>query len=331
MPRLARTPHLQAGALLLAAVALLAAHCAAAADAGAARAKPKKRPPAVRAKVAKKTLVITGNAGSNGITLRLERRARRTLEVDTGGSGRAEFRFARSRFENILVRGGDGNDVLRIDEVNGVFTNQEKTTLAGDAGNDQLAGGAGAETLNGGPGNDGVDTGAGNDSAALGAGDDVLRSDPDDGGDRVQGDAGSDQLVINGSLGDDALTVAPDGPRAVIARGGATAIDADDVEAAYFSVLGGSDSITVDDLGGTDIRRTPVDLGASLGTPGDGAADRVIVNGSADSGTVSVSRSDTNVVVSGLPSNVSAAHFEPSTDALTINGQAGVDDVEIRD
>jgi Ca2+-binding RTX toxin-like protein len=321
-----RTSPLNPGAAFLAALALLLGLFAfAAVDADAA--KPKKRAPAVKAKVAKKTLTITGTKRRDVIVLRLKRRARRTLEVDTRGNSRPEFRFARGRFTKIVVKGGNGNDVLRIDDARGVFTDTEKTTLKGDAGHDQIAGGAGAESISGGTGNDGVDTGAGNDSAVLGAGDDTLRSDPDDGGDRVQGDAGSDRLVVMGSPCDDNLSAAAAGARARIARGDATAVDADDVEAAQFSLLGGADAIAIGDLSGSDLAQTSLDLGAALGAPGDSAPDRVIVNGSAGADNISVSGTDAAFAVGGLTSNVSAAHVEPGADRLTINGQEGGDTI----
>ena len=47
---------------------------------------------------------------------------------------------------------GAGNDLVRIDEGNGVFTNSIPTTIVGERRNDDLVGGSGAETLRGGPG-----------------------------------------------------------------------------------------------------------------------------------------------------------------------------------
>jgi hypothetical protein len=39
------------------------------------------------------------------------------------------FRFKRSRFDKVVVNAGGGDDVVKIDEVNGAFTDTEATTV----------------------------------------------------------------------------------------------------------------------------------------------------------------------------------------------------------
>jgi hypothetical protein len=60
--------------------------------------------------------------------------------------------------------------------------------------------------------------------------------------------------------------------------------------------LGGADTITVNDLTGTDVTRVAIDL---LGTPGsgqgDGAADSVTVNGTAGDDQIKVASSGASV------------------------------------
>ena len=87
------------------------------------------------------------------------------------------------------MKGGLGNDRLRIDESRGGFTNTERTTLNGGPGADTLIGGRFAETLNGFTGIDTVEGNAGADAAVLGAGADLFIWDPGDGNDVVQGGA----------------------------------------------------------------------------------------------------------------------------------------------
>ena len=55
-------------------------------------------------------------------------------------------------------------------------------------------------------------------------------------------------------------------------------MDLNDVETIDFNALGGADTITVNDLTGTDVTRS-TSTSAAAGGGGDGAADTVIVNG----------------------------------------------------
>src|SRR3989442_2359 len=61
----------------------------------------------------------------------------------------------------IAVNARAGDDLVRIDESNGVFTDSSPTTIDGGDGNDHLVGGSGAETLLGGDGNDSIDGNSG--------------------------------------------------------------------------------------------------------------------------------------------------------------------------
>src|SRR6188508_506651 len=68
------------------------------------------------------TLRIKGNSGDSQLALRLKAGDPTVLEVDVDDDGSADFSFDRAQFDHILVQGGKGNDVIRIDEINGVFT-----------------------------------------------------------------------------------------------------------------------------------------------------------------------------------------------------------------
>ena len=62
------------------------------------------------------------------------------------------------------------------------------------------------------------------------------------------------------------------------------------------NALGGVDVVTIDDLSGTDVTGVNVDLAATLGgTAGDGAVDRVVVNGTNRDDTINVSGNSSGV------------------------------------
>ena len=152
-----------------------------------------------RPKLRHRVLTITGTKASDKIALRLRARKPGVLQVDVGNNGSADFSFKRNQVARIAVDARAGDDLVRIDERNGVFTNRIRTTIAGGAGNDNLLGGSGAETLLGGDGNDTLDGNGGNDRALLGAGDDTFVWDPGDGSDTIEGEAGSDTMRFNGA------------------------------------------------------------------------------------------------------------------------------------
>src|SRR6185503_4070033 len=91
-------------------------------------------------------------------------------------------------------------------------------TVDGGAGNDVILGGNGADLLLGGDGNDFTDGNQGNDVARLGAGDDVFQWDPGDGSDTVEGQAGTDTLLFNGSAGDETFAASAVGGRVRLTR-----------------------------------------------------------------------------------------------------------------
>src|SRR2546430_12984459 len=145
-------------------------------------------------------LTIEGTDSSDKIVLRLQAGNPGLLQVDVGDDGSADFSFERNKIAKIAVDAQAGDDLVRIDESNGAFTDTIPTTLDGGAGNDTLAGGKGAETLLGGNGNDVIDGNAGNDLALMGAGDDTFVWDPGDGSDTIEGEDGFfDTMLFNGA------------------------------------------------------------------------------------------------------------------------------------
>ena len=123
--------------------------------------------------------------------------------------------------------------------------------------------------------------------------------------------------------------MAPAGRRLVFVRQpGNVTMDTDDVEIVDFNALGGADAITVNDLTGTDVTRTNLDLAGALGgDAGDGAIDSVVVNGTNGDDAISIDGNGAGADVTGLATAVSLTHAD-ATDTLSVNTLAGVDDVD---
>ena len=288
-------------------------------------------PPAVDAEVAGGTLLISGSQSPDQIALRLDALDANKLQVDVGDNGSADFTFDRATFTAIRVDAGNGNDTIRIDEIPGVFTTTESMRIDGENGNDTLLGGGGAEVFVGGNGDDFVDGNAGADTAFLGRGDDVFVWDPGDGSDVVEGESGSDTMVFNGASGNEIMAATASGGRVLFTRNlGNIIMDLDDVEAIDVRALAGTDTVTVNDVRGTDLGRVDVDLANALGSStADGQADIVTVVGTEGNDSIVANANGTAVEVSGLTAFVRITHTDPTLDKLVIDTAAGVDDVTV--
>jgi len=335
-PRTVRQARLAASALALAtavaaAAGILAGQGNAApllkADQGSyVSKKPKFKHPTLK----RGLLAIEGTKASDRVALRLKIRNPRILQVDVGNNGSADFSFKRKKVKRIAVNARAGDDRVRIDERNGVFTGRIRTRIDGGAGNDTLVGGSGAETLLGGDGSDSLDGNKGNDLALLGAGDDSFVWDPGDGSDVVEGGAGADTMRFNGANLDEQIDVSANGNRLRFFRTQANiTMDTAGLERIDFAALGGADLVNVDDLSGTGVTSVNVDLAGSLGgITGDGQSDRVVVNGTNGEDAITVNGDAGGVKVSGLAATVGILHPEAANDRLEINTLEGRDIVD---
>ena len=166
------------------------------------------------------------------------------------------LRSTSTRFRAIDVEAGNGNDTVRIDQVNGAFTTTIATRIDGGNGDDTLIGGSGNEVLVGGRGDDVIDGNGGADTAFLGQGDDTFVWDSGDGSDVIEGGKGSDTMVFNGAGGNEIMAATASFGRVSFTRNlGGIVMDLNDVEAIDVNALGGTDSVTVNDVTGTDLRR----------------------------------------------------------------------------
>jgi Ca2+-binding RTX toxin-like protein len=285
-----------------------------------------KKPEFKRPKLRHGVLTIEGTDASETVALRLQADEPGVVQVDVGDDGQADFSFEREKIAAIAVDAGAGDDLVRIDETNGVFTDAIPTTIDGGDGNDNLAGGSGAELLLGGGGNDSIDGNGGSDVAYLGAGDDAFVWDPGDGSDIVEGQDGTDTLVFNGANVAEQVDLSANGNRLRFFRNpGNITMDTAGVETVDFNALGGADAVTVNDLAGTDVKTVNTDLAATLGgNSGDGLNDTVVVNGSNGNDTINVSGDASGVAVAGLSALAAIQHQEPN-DALAVNGLGGND------
>jgi hypothetical protein len=283
--------------------------------------------PSASASVANDALTITGTSGRDQLALRLAAGDPKTLEVDFGDDGSADHSFDRSTFSSIDVLLRSGDDQFRVDQVNGAIADEALTVDAG-SGNDQMDGGDAAEVFYGRSGNDAVDGNRGDDTAYLGSGTDSFRWDPGDGSDTIEGDSGTDTLDFNGAGAPEVMSLTPNGRRALFLRDVANIrMDMDNVERLDLTALDSADSVTIDDMTGTDFRQADVDLSGAAGG-GDGAADIVTVNGTERADNITVGTDGARVDVEGLQTVTRVTGAE-TIDQLQVNSLGGNDAVGV--
>jgi len=160
----------------------------------------------------------------------------------------------------------------------------------------------------------------------MGAGDDTFVWNPGDGSDVVDGQGGHDTLRFNGSGDDEKIDLSANGSRLRLARDvGGVVMDVSGVEQVDVNAKGGADTVTVNDLSGTDVTDVNIDLGGTPGGGGDGAADKVIINGTDGADSIAVVGAAGQADVLGLAAGVHVAGAEADNDQLAINTLAGDD------
>jgi Ca2+-binding RTX toxin-like protein len=251
---------------------------------------------------------------ANGARVRFDRLDPAPFSIDIGTT------------ENVVVNMNGGNDSF---SATGNLAGLINLTVDGGAGDDTILGSNGADLLLGGDGDDFIDGQQGNDTASLGAGNDTFQWDPGDGSDTVEGGDGTDTLLFNGSAGAEIFEVSANGERARFTRNlGSIVMDVNDVERIDVNALGGVDTMTVNDLSGTDVTEVNVNLAGTIGgTAGDGSADTVIVNGTNGDDIVDVVGAGTSVSVLGLAARTNVFNSEGANDSLVINGLGGDDGI----
>ncbi len=266
------------------------------------------------------TVEVNGGGGAeqftttaNGTRVRFDRLNPAPFAIDIGTS------------ENLVLNANGGND---SHSATGNLAALIKLTVDGGAGDDTLLGSNGIDVLLGGDGNDFVDGQQGNDVAFLGAGDDTFQWDPGDGSDIVEGQNGTDEMLFNGSAANERMEASANGGRVRFTRDVANIVmDLDDVESIVARALGGTDTLTVNDLSGTDVRDVAGDL-AATGGGNDLAADNVIANATNGGDVVSVTGTGPNVQVLGLAARLTLSGAIAGSDRLTVNALADDDVID---
>jgi hypothetical protein len=296
------------------------------------------------AHVANNTLLITGTNGADSVLIG-QAGDPNQLVVNVNGTSTA---FDRATFDAIDVNLGDGDDGFR--ESPGIVSD-ERLTVSGGRGNDSIETGDNNDLIFGGSGDDFIDSGrgddlvfaglgddfvdggVGSDVAFLGVGKDAFQWDPGEGSDIVDGGPGQGDamMIFNGAAVADAASLSANGHRAVFLRSpGNVRMDMDGIERLQFNTFGGADSMTVNDMRGTDIRRVDVDLSVNDGGFGvpDGAVDNITVNGSDKADDVDVTGDGGIVNVAGLAAETTISGPD-ATDQLGVNTLDGNDTVNV--
>jgi Ca2+-binding RTX toxin-like protein len=223
---------------------------------------------------------------------------------------------ADAALDRLVLNGLGGDDVI---DASSLEAEAIQLTMNGGLGNDLFLGSEGDDLINGGDGDD---------IALMGAGDDTFVWNPGDDDDTLEGQAGFDTMLFNGANIGEVIDISANGGRALFTRNIANVtMDLDDVEQVTFNALGGADTITVNDLSGTDVSEVLIDL-AAAGGGGDGQADQVILNATGGDDVVLVASDGADILVFGLAATVRIRGFEAALDRLVINGLGGDDVIE---
>jgi Ca2+-binding RTX toxin-like protein len=216
----------------------------------------------------------------------------------------------------LILNGQGGNDVM---DAKSLRADAIQLTMNGGLGNDVFFGSEGSDLFVGGDGND---------TAFMGAGDDTFVWNPGDDSDILEGQDGFDRMVFNGANIAEKIDISANGERVKFSRDiGSVVMDLNAVEGIDFNALGGPDTVTVNDLSGTDATEVNVNLAGSNGQ-GDGAADSVVLSGSSGDDVAHVFGDAGFVSVLGLAAQINISGSEAASDKLFFNMQAGDDVVE---
>jgi Ca2+-binding RTX toxin-like protein len=232
--------------------------------------------------------------------------------VVNGLAAKVTLAGAEGTLDSLTVNGLGGNDIINASALK---AGQINLTINGGTGDDRITGSQGDDVVNG---------GQGSDTALLGAGNDTFVWNPGDGSDAVDGQAGSDTLLFNGSNAAEKIDISANGSHARLVRDvGAVAMDLNHIETVAVRALGSADTITVNDMTGTDVSQVNIDLGGT-GGGSDGAADTVVINATNRGDTITITDTNGVVTVSGLAETVTISNFE-ANDRIVINGLGGDD------
>jgi hypothetical protein len=229
--------------------------------------------------------------------------------------------------DRLTVDAGGGRDIISA------TTGAMRLTLDAGEGGGVLLGGPGDDLLIGGDDFDDVAGRGGNDIAYMGGDFDRFTWNPGDGSDEVDGGPSRDSMFFRGNDAAEAFAVAARGRDVRFTRDvGGIVMELEDLEEIDTLAGGGPDTVDVGDLSRTPVQLVDVSLANSFSAPpGDGAADRVDVQGTNRddaltlTGRVVVAGTAT---LTGLPWTVNMSHTEGLLDTLAIDTRGGVDTLD---
>ena len=173
--------------------------------------------------------------------------------------------------DDLNIDSADGNDVMNASKL---AAGVVRLSMNGGAGNDRITGSAGNDHLGSDSGDDTIIGGGGDDKVDLGTGNDLAVWSAGDGYDQVDGYDGIDTVRLTTSKSKDAIGLAFSGGGIAFTRDGLQQVFAEDVERFQIRALAGADTITINDLSGSDVQRIAIDLAATAGgTLADSSAD----------------------------------------------------------
>jgi Ca2+-binding RTX toxin-like protein len=215
-----------------------------------------------------------------------------TLDPDQG-AGQILFRRTNlgpftihSTTERFEVNGLGGDDSLTANDGVGARTllsvdgGTGADTVNGSDGPDLILGGEANDVLSGGGGDDRIVGDRGNDTMNGGTGDDTLVWNNGDNTDVANGDAGRDDVEVNGApAAADIFTVQPNGARITFDRPNLVpfTIDIGSSETMHANALGGNDSLTVGEVGPFEVTGAG---GAGSDTLTGGGSSELFLGGS---------------------------------------------------
>lgn len=272
------------------------------------------------------TVRIAGTAGADTVTVFADG----TDVAVAGATAAMQLRLTGVEVADVdLGAGGDSFSV--VGNVAGLVA----LDVDGGDGDDTLLGGNGADVLIGGTGDDFLDGNQGPDTLTGGDGADTFQWDPGDTSDTVNGGAGADRLVFNGSAASERfeLSSTAAGHAQLFRDVAAVVMDLDDIELIDLRALGGTDTVTVDDLAATDVDELRTDLAASGGGD-DAGIDTVVVppglmvGQDAQGATIDGLGAQVRVLNGSATDRIQVTANTPA-DVVKVAGTAGADTVSV--
>jgi Ca2+-binding RTX toxin-like protein len=149
----------------------------------------------------------------------------------------------------------------------------------------------------------------------------------------LEGGRGNDRVVFTGTSRRDSVALSRNGRRLRLRRSAASGaaaanmpVSGRSLERLTVTPAGGADVITVGNLARTGIREATLQLG-SRGR-GDGAADRLVVNGTGVHDSLGAAVDGARVELAGLGPEVSLVNAEPA-DGVAFDGRGGADTLHL--